>query len=105
MPPPACADASAGRSRPIWRSWAMPGEWRQISSGGLCHDGLAELQTGPFESQLHAHDYVADGVAVVPTEAIRGRQLDRSVLPRITSAKAKSLERHRLKAGDILVAR
>ena len=52
----------------------MPGEWRQISSGGLCHDGLAELQTGPFESQLHAHDYVADGVAVVPTEAIRGRQ-------------------------------
>jgi type I restriction enzyme, S subunit len=63
------------------------------------------LQTGPFGSELHAHDYVADGVAVVPTEAVRGRQIDHSVLPRITPAKAKSLERHRLKAGDILFAR
>jgi type I restriction enzyme S subunit len=66
---------------------------------------VVELQTGPFGSQLHAHDYVDQGVAVVPTEAIRNRQIDHSVLPKITSTKAKSLDRHRLRLGDILFAR
>jgi len=83
----------------------MAGEWRHLFIGVLCDEGLAELQTGPFGSQLHAHDYVAEGVAVVPTEAIRGRQIDHAVLPKITLSKAKSLERHRLRAGDILFAR
>ncbi|MFN8820200.1 MAG: restriction endonuclease subunit S [bacterium] len=46
-----------------------------------------------------------DGVPVVPTEAIRGRRIDHSVLPKITEAKAQELERHRLQPGDILFAR
>ena len=83
----------------------MPGEWRDCTIGDLCDTGLAELQTGPFGSQLHAHDYVDDGVAVVPTEAIRGRQIDHSVLPKVTAAKAEELGRHRLRPGDILFAR
>jgi len=83
----------------------MAGEWRRRSLGDLCDAGVAELQTGPFGSQLHAHDYVDQGVAVVPTEAIRNRQIDHSVLPKITAAKAKSLERHRLRPSDILFAR
>ena len=83
----------------------MAVEWRQASIGELCDAGVAELQTGPFGSQLHAHDYVDDGVPVVPTEAIRGRQIDHSVLPKIAQTKAKELERHRLRVGDILFAR
>ncbi len=83
----------------------MAGEWQQASIGALCDAGLAELQTGPFGTQLHAYDYVDDGVPVVPTEAIRGRQIDHSVLPKITQAKALELERHRLQLGDILFAR
>jgi type I restriction enzyme S subunit len=66
---------------------------------------MVELQTGPFGTQLHAHDYVAHGIPVVPTEAIRGRQIDRSVLPMISFPKAAELERHKLKPGDILFAR
>ena len=73
--------------------------------GALCDAGVAELQTGPFGTQLHAYDYVDDGVPVVPTEAIRGRQIDHSVLPKITRTKAQELERHRLRSGDILFAR
>jgi type I restriction enzyme S subunit len=42
---------------------------------------------------------------VVPTEAIRGRRIDHSVLPKITEAKARELERHGLRPGDILFAR
>lgn len=80
-------------------------EWRSCLVGDLCDAGLAELQTGPFGSQLHAYDYVDDGVDVVPTEAIRDRMINHEVLPKITSGKAEELKRHRLRKGDILFAR
>jgi len=83
----------------------MVGEWRGCTIGELCDAGLAELQTGPFGTQLHAHDYVENGVPVVPTEAIRNRQIDHSVLPKISPDKADELVRHRLESGDILFAR
>jgi len=83
----------------------MAGEWRRTTIGDLCDAGVAELQTGPFGSQLHAHDYVDDGVPVVPTEAIRARRIDHSVLPKVSPSKAHELSRHRLLRGDILFAR
>src|ERR1700694_2388467 len=83
----------------------MAGDWKHCAIGDLCDAGVVELRTGPFGSQLHAHDYVENGVAVVPTEAIRDRQIDHTLLPKISPAKAKELERHRLRTGDILFAR
>jgi type I restriction enzyme S subunit len=80
------------------------GEWRRVSIGEICDDGHANLQTGPFGTQLHAHDYVENGIPIVPTEAIRNRQIDRSILPKITAEKAQELARHRLSSGDILFA-
>jgi len=81
------------------------GEWRSCTLGHLCDAGVIELQTGLFGSQLHAYDYVEAGVPVVPTEAIRDRKIDRSVLPQISTEKANQLSRHLLKEGDILFAR
>ncbi len=83
----------------------MGGEWRCCTIGELCDSKVAELQTGPFGTQLHAHDYVEAGVPVVPTEAIRNRQIDHSLLPMISPGKAEELARHRLQLGDILFAR
>jgi type I restriction enzyme S subunit len=83
----------------------MTASWRRCTIGDLCDAGIAELQTGPFGSQLHAHDYVEEGIPVVPTEAIRDRRIDHSVLPRISPGKAEELARHRLQTGDILFAR
>jgi type I restriction enzyme S subunit len=83
----------------------MGGEWRDSTIGALCDAGVVNLQTGPFGSQLHAYDYVEDGVPVVPTEAIRARRIDHSVLPKISLTKAHELARHRLSPGDILFAR
>lgn len=83
----------------------MAVDWRLSTIGDLCDAGFVDLQTGPFGSQLHACDYVKDGIPVVPTEAIRNRQIDHSLLPRISSAKAEELARHRLRPGDILFAR
>jgi len=79
--------------------------WRRCTVGDLCDTGLVELQTGPFGSQLHSYDYIEDGIAVVPTEAIRDRKIDHSVMPRISLEKAEELKRHRLLNGDILFAR
>jgi type I restriction enzyme S subunit len=83
----------------------MFGEWQDCTIGDLCDAGVLELQTGPFGTQLHAHDYVDNGVPVVPTEAIRNRQINHSVLPKITPSKAEELAQHRLEPGDILFAR
>jgi len=80
-------------------------EWIALTIGDLVRRGEATVQTGPFGSQLHSHDYVESGTSVIPTEAIgRGRILDIAV-PRVDSSKAAELSRHRLQLGDILFAR
>src|SRR5438067_609166 len=93
---PPCANSSPkrqGSTEPSPRAFGNSGmaEWRHLTIGELCDSEKAELQTGPFGSQLHAHDYVESGIPVVPTEAIRDRQIDRSVLPRISAEKAAEL--------------
>ena len=80
-------------------------QWRNTTIGALCDAGIAGLQTGPFGSQLHASDYVSDGIPVVPTEALGQRRIDHSVLPMVSAPKAAELARHRLRVGDILFAR
>lgn len=79
--------------------------WPIRTIGELVKDHEVQLQTGPFGSQLHAYDYQPDGVAVVPTEGIKERRIDHSVLPKISHEKAEELKRHRLYDGDILFAR
>ncbi|MCY1065609.1 restriction endonuclease subunit S [Nannocystis sp. RBIL2] len=84
----------------------MVADWKTTTIGNLIDSAGGELQTGPFGSQLHAYDYTEDGaVRVVPTSAIGRRRIDGNGVPRISSAKAAELERHRLKTGDILFAR
>ena len=83
----------------------MSSDWASLTVGDLVLQGEATIQTGPFGSQLHSHDYVAVGTPVIPTEAIgRGRILDIDV-PKVGSSKAAELWRHRLRRGDILFAR
>ncbi len=79
--------------------------WPTRTIGDLVANGEVSLQTGPFGAQLHAHDYLPAGIAVVPTEGIRGKKIDHAVLPKISAAKALELSRHRLIENDILFAR
>lgn len=63
------------------------------------------VQTGPFGSQLHQHDYTDDGVPVVmPKDIIAGR-VDECSVARVPEAKARQLSRHMLKSGDIVFPR
>jgi type I restriction enzyme S subunit len=80
-------------------------EWQMVTVGQLCDAGEAFVQTGPFGSQLHKHDYVPAGIPVVPTEAIGRRTLRVGQLPRVSAETRDRLSRHVLRAGDILFAR
>ncbi|MCA9232258.1 MAG: restriction endonuclease subunit S [Planctomycetales bacterium] len=83
----------------------MTGIGKSLTLGALVEEGKMIIQTGPFGSQLHKHDYCSSGVPVVPTEAIGHRRLRTGGVPQIGPKKADELARHRLKSGDILFAR
>ena len=67
---------------------------------------IAEIQTGPFGSQLHKSDYVSVGVpCIMPT--IIGSHLDLSTdgIARIKEEDAIRLSKHIVHTGDIVYAR
>ena len=68
-------------------------------------DVVSLLQTGPFGSQLHASEYVRDGVAVInPSNMAAGRAVSNPEIT-VTPEVAARLARHRCELGDILFAR
>jgi type I restriction enzyme S subunit len=63
------------------------------------------IQTGPFGSQLHEADYVEGGIPLInPAHIVSGRLVpdDQSAVDGKTAAR---LSRHRLRTGDIVMAR
>lgn len=83
----------------------MESEWRCTTLGDVCDAQGGAVQTGPFGSQLHASDYVTDGVPVVmPVNLVDGNISDVGIA-RITSEKRSTLQRHILKQGDIVFSR
>jgi len=63
------------------------------------------IQTGPFGSQLHQHDYSEQGIPVVMPKDIRNGRVDESEIARIPEGKARNLSRHFLKAGSVVFPR
>lgn len=78
--------------------------WEEKKLSDVCvPDG--GVQTGPFGSQLHAEDYVEDGVpAVMPVNIVDGR-VNETGIARITPADAERLSRYLLRPGDIVYSR
>jgi len=64
-----------------------------------------KIQTGPFGSQLHASDYVAEGVPVVMPKDIEGRRISTANIAKIRESDAERLGRHRLEMGDLVYSR
>jgi len=63
------------------------------------------IQIGPFGSQLHASDYVTDGIPVVMPANMTDDKIDENEITRISPAMADSLSQHKVLAGDILLPR
>ena len=63
------------------------------------------IQTGPFGSQLHASDYVDEGVPVVMPQDLNNRRISVERIVRVTEEMAQRLTRHRVRPGDVVYSR
>ncbi|WP_339907175.1 restriction endonuclease subunit S [Symmachiella dynata] len=82
----------------------VPDGWELSGLGDVCQPKTG-LQTGPFGSQLHASDYVEDGIPVVmPKDMINGTISTRSIA-RVSPEKVNEVSKHELKVGDIVFSR
>ena len=66
---------------------------------------LADIQTGPFGSQLHKEDYVEVGTPIVTVEHLGNRVFTEQNLPRVSDEDKKRLNKYVLKKGDIVFSR
>ena len=83
----------------------IPKEWEAVQLGNILRDWGGHLQTGPFGSQLHAHEYTIDGIPVVMPQNIENGRVVEDSIARISQTRAQQLIRHRLCEGDIIIAR
>jgi type I restriction enzyme, S subunit len=66
---------------------------------------VAEVQTGPFGSQLKNEQYITGGTPVVTVEHIQNFRIVNFDYPSITKADKERLNKYLMKAGDILFTR
>jgi type I restriction enzyme, S subunit len=83
----------------------LPLGWPCINLGELARRSGGAIQTGPFGSQLHAKDYVEDGIPVVMPKDIVRRRVSTDSVARVGVADVERLSRHKLQAGDIVFSR
>jgi type I restriction enzyme S subunit len=83
----------------------IPKGWRVTTLGTEVDRCGGAVQTGPFGSQLHASDYVPEGIPVVMPKDIGGRRVSTESIARIREEDAVRLSRHRLQPGDIVYSR
>ena len=66
---------------------------------------LADIQTGPFGSQLHKEDYVEIGTPIVTVEHLGNRVFTEQNLPKVSDADKERLSKYVLSEGDIVFSR
>ena len=66
---------------------------------------LADIQTGPFGSQLHKEDYVLIGTPIVTVEHLGNRVFTEQNLPRVKAEDKVRLAKYVLRTGDIVFSR
>jgi type I restriction enzyme S subunit len=83
----------------------VPAGWTPSTLGAAAKTCGGGIQTGPFGSQLHASDYVPEGIPVVMPQDIDIRRVCTANIARVRETDAERLGRHRLHAGDIVYSR
>lgn len=78
---------------------------RETTLGELCREGGGGIQTGPFGSQLHAADYVPEGVPSVMPQNIGDNAISTEDISRITEFDADRLSKYLLAENDIVYSR
>ena len=72
--------------------------------GNLC-EKESGIQTGPFGSQLHQKDYVAEGTPIITVEHLGENRIIHQDLPRVSDYDRARLSKYALQTGDIVFSR
>lgn len=83
----------------------IPKEWEAKRLGEILKEVSGFLQTGPFGSQLHAYEYLENGVPVVMPQDITAGKILTDEIAQVSEDKARSLARHRVRSNDIIFSR
>lgn len=79
--------------------------WEALTVGDFVERGAADIQTGPFGTQLRASDYVDEGTPVINVRNIGFGGLKQDKLEFVTEETAERLASHLLERGDIVFGR
>ena len=83
----------------------IPGEWEITMLGPAIQERGGAMQTGPFGSQLHAYEYVKEGIPVIMPQDIQDGNISENQIAYVLLAKANKLARHRVELNDVIFAR
>jgi type I restriction enzyme S subunit len=83
----------------------IPAGWNHSTLAAEAKRCGGFVQTGPFGSQLHAADYVEEGMPVVMPQDLINRRISIARIVRVTDEMAQRLSRHALKPGDVIYSR
>jgi type I restriction enzyme S subunit len=84
---------------------SIPDGWRSCTLGELVKAFNGSIQTGPFGSQLHAADYVEDGIPSIMPKNIRIDGVDDSDIARVSPEDIERLSKYKVQIGDIVYSR
>ncbi|RTZ15688.1 restriction endonuclease subunit S [Vibrio aquaticus] len=73
--------------------------------GNLVRAGGGKIHTGPFGSQLHAADYVQEGIPCIMPANMKSNRVDLSDIAYITEGDANRLSKYIVKKDDIVYSR
>lgn len=66
---------------------------------------IADIQTGPFGSQLHQEDYVDEGTPIITVEHLGGDRIMTQNLPRVSDDDKQRLSKYWMCEGDTIFSR
>ncbi|MFA5162769.1 MAG: restriction endonuclease subunit S [Elusimicrobiales bacterium] len=79
----------------------IPKGWKETTLGAV-----AEVQTGPFGSQLHNEDYVSDGIPIITVENLINNSITHTAdTPMVSVDDNARLKKYSLKKGDLVFSR
>jgi type I restriction enzyme, S subunit len=85
--------------------YPYPESWELLTLGELCNRGGGDIQTGPFGSQLHAADYVDEGIPSIMPKNISVDGISTEDIARIKKEDAGRLSKYLVTKGDIIYSR
>ena len=84
---------------------SIPAHWKLTTLGELAKASGGGIQTGPFGSQLHASDYVNNGIPSIMPKNISVDSILTDDIARVSSEDITRLSKYKVHTGDIIYSR